>query len=1112
MKKMMRRLIALIMVLNLCTGIIVLPVVAEEAEPQGQKEAITTVTVEIKDSTGAVIGEQTTTTTTSESGTTTSEKITTTATGDTGSVTEEQTTKTTTDSSGTVTGEGTSTSTTQVETAKTETGGTQTETDKTWESEETQYGPTTGGSMDDNVTQTTESNTQTVTEGSSENIDTVEREGNTTHYSGSETGEETTVITDTTTTTTTTTDDLLDTQTENPEVDPTFQEGTYGNPEVENISDWVRDPDNDVTDISWEKIPGTETTTTTTETGEVIPDPLAGNTDVTLQMTPGGTDRETATLSGADALKAVIPKEGKQADGSVVKYNYKNGVLIGYTVTRYGGEATEISDTIVEGTTTDMTRVSATEDVFVLPQDYTEGTETSSIQTQDGNTTIQTETVTTKLEDGSGYKIVTTEIVTTGTDSTQDPLNPGISTSPDDFYTAPIIPKNAAWISDDGDAYIQLPQQPEPSLTTEEDGTTTEVTVEKITDSVTGVVIGFRTTTKVTNPDGSLKSRHSTTEYGSITTFSSKMERDPDTKQVTTVTEKIVKGLQDTQTFQSTTSGTRDINITRVGQEDVYQLVDTGNGLVFIYNGIMHKVEGTSKLRASTEVATGSTVNMNTYVTGSHGGDLRLYGETLPNNTTSKVTDYYTGQLFKSKYHDDVQDGDWKHIGYGLFADFALKETDGTSHSAKQFMIQDGDEIRYVYCVELGAGIAAGSSYGSTKYSDTTSNNAKHPWNGADGTIGQIRSVALNGFWGTASGLGSLEAVKDLLRRNGYTAEADRLTAGMALTATQVAIWEFGAQDGGKFGGDGYNFVTWDDGTGAPPDKNTWKTIVTLRDLLVDLAKNPQKGQAEVIDKSDIKGGAITLKERVSEGKDGNDVYNTDLSFTLDVSTSSINGNLIVKVIVDGKEVGRARLAGNNDASLFKWGKIYPDANGTYTIKDVELAEGVTVDLQLTGTQHLDDGVYVFKGEGNKQDFVGLSKLEQDIDITVSMEFSVTEPDMTLKHTQKQWGEQKTDKQAYVRTNTLSNSRTGVQTDTTVTVTTDLYGTRTQTDVVTTVTKLQRDWERYYDYTVTDLSQRDDDVDPADPPKTGDTTLILALVSLFSGGGLVLMNRKKEEE
>ena len=311
MKKMMRRLIALMMVLNLCTGIIVLPVVAEEAEPQGQKEAITTVTVEIKDSTGAVIGEQTTTTTTSESGTTTSEKITTTATGDTGSVTEEQTTKTTTDSSGTVTGEGTSTSTTQVETAKTETGGTQTETDKTWESEETQYGPTTGGSMDDNVTQTTESNTQTVTEGSSENIDTVEREGNTTHYSGSETGEETTVITDTTTTTTTTTDDLLDTQTENPEVDPTFQEGTYGNPEVENISDWVRDPDNDVTDTSWEKIPGTETTTTTTETGEVIPDPLAGNTDVTLQMTPGGTDRETAILSGADALKAVIPKEGK---------------------------------------------------------------------------------------------------------------------------------------------------------------------------------------------------------------------------------------------------------------------------------------------------------------------------------------------------------------------------------------------------------------------------------------------------------------------------------------------------------------------------------------------------------------------------------------------------------------------------------------------------------------------------------------------------------------------------------------------------------------------------------------------------------------------------------
>ena len=38
------------------------------------------------------------------------------------------------------------------------------------------------------------------------------------------------------------------------------------------------------------------------------------------------------------------------------------------------------------------------------------------------------------------------------------------------------------------------------------------------------------------------------------------------------------------------------------------------------------------------------------------------------------------------------------------------------------------------------------------------------------------------------------------------------------------------------------------------------------------------------------------------------------------------------------------------------------------------------------------------------------------------------------------------------------------------------------------------------------------EVDPADPPKTGDTTLILALVSLFSGGAYVLLNRKKEEE
>ena len=905
---------------------------------------------------------------------------------------------------------------------------------------------------------------------------------------------------------------------------PQTEKGEYSDLVPGETTAWSRDEENDV-EGSYVPVEGTEQTTVTTETQDVVTDPLAGSKDVKLEMTaPTGntptTDTEKVTLAGDKALRDIIPKEGTQEDGSTVTYNYENGKLVGYTVTRYspGAAAADNEENpIVEGSTTDTRMVSEKEDVYVLPQGYTEGTKTSTTQGRDGQTTIETTTDTKALEDGTGYLITTTQVVTTPYEGEMEDVT---NEAPADFVNPPVIPEDAVWQNDN--SYIQLPKKPEPSTVTDDAGETTEITVEEIRDSVTDVVIGYKTTTRITNPDGTLKSRSSVSEYGTITTFTSTTARDPDTQQVTTVTESTVRGLQDTQNYISVTSGTKDYNTTRLGQEDVYQLVETEGGLVFLYNGKMYAVEGTSTLKASTEVATGDTVKTGTFVTGSSDSDLRLYGEYLPNNSPGTVIDYYTGQLFASKYHDTKEDKTWTHIGYGLFSDFALKEVNGNSHSAKQFMIQDGDEIRYVYCVELGAGIAAGSSYGSTEYIDTTSGNAAHPWTGAEGTIGQIRSVALNGFWGTANGLGSLEAVKDLMRRNGLSTQADALTAGMALTATQVAIWEFGAKDGGKFGGDGYNFVTWDDGRGAAPDEATWKTIVALRDLLVDLAKNPQKGQAEVIDAGDVTGGAITLKEKATDSsgtakqENGRDVYNTDLSFTLDVSTSSINGNLIVKVLVDGEEVGKARLAGEGDNSLFKWGKIYPDANGTYTIKDVELAEGVKVDLNLSGTQHLDDGVYVFKGEGNMQDFVGLSKLEQEVDLTISMEFDVTEPDLPLKHTRKTWSEKKTDKEAYVRTNNFSSTRDGKETDTKVTVTTKLYGTTEQTDVITQVTTTHRDWETYYSYTKTDDDggdgeKKDKDVDPADAPKTGDATALLALVSLFSAGGLVLLNRKKEE-
>ena len=77
-----------------------------------------------------------------------------------------------------------------------------------------------------------------------------------------------------------------------------------------------------------------------------------------------------------------------------------------------------------------------------------------------------------------------------------------------------------------------------------------------------------------------------------------------------------------------------------------------------------------------------------------------------------------------------------------------------------------------------------------------------------------------------------------------------------------------------------------------------------------------------------------------------------------------------------GEEVRKVRLAGADDP-LLPLGRIIKNDDGSYTIPDVELTEGVYVTLNLSGTQALGTGVYVYQSEkiGNltSQTLVGLA-------------------------------------------------------------------------------------------------------------------------------------------
>lgn len=1118
MAKMMKRLIAMAITVSMFTSVIAMPISAAEEESPNS-----TVTVEIKNENGDVIGTMTSTTDT---------KV-------------EETDSTYSES---------------------------TKTDSEWNTSDTTENIGDPQQTDENTTQQTDVTTTVEKNGEETTEDkvTVDGDGNITE-TGSTVGSETTETTITTDTTTTTEGAEL----EEPKVEgPTTTEedkvefGEEGDLISDGSSDWTPDTDKDE-EGKWEAVDGTASETEGEKKDQHLVGDALSNGDVKLEMTAPG-EGETETTDSEKVvikLEDVIP-EAKEGE-TVEAIKDDAGNIIGYKIIKYSdAKANEDnSDAIVEDTASgegpkkDGEATVEVDVEYLKPQGYQEGTKEGT--NEDGSTyTEKTES----LEDGTGFKVTTTVIQNEASDAV---IAPESTPGTDKFVNTPVIPEDAVWQSEDKTSYIQLPKKPEASESTDANGVKTVVSVEELKDELSGSVIGYKKTVTVTDAEGKLLSRESESQYGTITKFNTTVTKDPETKQTITVTEATVKGLKSVQKYIETVMGYQEESFTRVGEEDAYQLIDTAEGLVFWYNGKMYKVENNSTLEENRDILDSSKID----TTKAEDDDLRWQGDKVAyndNGTLNSIEGYYSAQEFGS-FNGNYKN--WTFVGYGLFSDFAAEKTDGETHRTSQFAVKKDGEVRYLYCVEVGVHLDNRDTFGDPYIADQVGQNSENiSWKGnsdktvaASGTIGQLRSVCLNGFWGTEEGLGSLEAVKDLMRREAEAMEraaktdaekaeaqkmreyADKLTAGMALTATQVAIWEFGASEAGGFGGEDYNFVKQYVGYKNNGSTNKYKEadasdaeiIVALRDLLVDLAKDPDgEGLSEVIDEKSITDSSITLTSKATnedgtaKKENGKNVYNGNLGFTLDVSTSSINGDLKLVVKQGNKTVGTYRLAGDDKTDLTDiiYKKIYPDANGTYILEDVELIEGVKIDLALTGTQHLDDGIYVFNdavGGKNKQDLVGLSTLEQDVNLTFSMEFNVVDP--ALEHTEKTWEESKTDKNAFTKDKYYHSDTYGTNTTKQVTVTTKLLGTVTQVDSTTQSTIQLKDWETYYSNYIPgeggghpgvftmghgpipgdDVVILDEEVPLAAAPKTGDFTAALVLISLCSACGLIVINRKR---
>ena len=704
-----------------------------------------------------------------------------------------------------------------------------------------------------------------------------------------------------------------------------------------------------------------------------------------------------------------------------------------------------------------------------------------------------------------------------------------------------------------------LPPRPAAPAPVTEGGLTTTVTVEDIVEN--GETVGFKTTKTVTDENGNEVSSESESIYGTVTSYSSTLTKTPERDEVTTTTVTTVYGTLTTQNYTVTTPGTTVNTSTRDVTNEIYELVETKDGLYFLFEGKMYRVQ------AITGADKSNGYDPKKVSTLKEDGKLYQHGvtamATLKPNISTLEPGTYDGYVSSTSLLRNPEDFslsetmagigngyNLEYVGYGLETAILVNKNYMTGAGdvlAHQFKLKDRNgNYHYVLCADLGTNAVRGADYNMTNVSSAN-------YYVRDGAAEKIETIAISGYWGTDSGIGSLNNVKSVLRSwleknttlttDQINAQVNALKPGEALTATQAAIWYYGNSDEGKnmpadaITGAIYN----SNGTTRAATAAEAQRVNNLYQAL--LALNPAKvtnNTTELLNTDNFATETqLVIKEKATENgevktdKNGNEKYLTDLTFSLDVRKSDLTGNLIVKVTDENGNVIRTEQIATDSSNLL--GKLLADGKRsttehTYTIKDLELAEGVKINLNLSGTQNIAQGAYLYSAEvySTSQTFIGVASGKREVNLNVQMEFSVTDPEAKVKHTTEKWREKEVEKESFTKTDHYKREKEGTVTSQTVTVNTKVYGTNVQEDVTEQETTKHRSWRSSYLYqlmTVRDedgggggggggstVEIDDEEVPLAAAPRTGDITVVLAMVSLFSAGGLLALNRKKEEE
>ena len=350
----------------------------------------------------------------------------------------------------------------------------------------------------------------------------------------------------------------------------------------------------------------------------------------------------------------------------------------------------------------------------------------------------------------------------------------------------------------------------------------------------------------------------------------------------------------------------------------------------------------------------------------------------------------------------------------------------------------------YGYCCDLDTPTNDGFYY-------TIGNLEDSNYYGSEEAEAHIRSIAMNGYWGTTGipdedgnyAFGSLELLKEKLKaylaenpelnveltapvldpNNKYQPVVDEngnvvtdtqtmiemvegLTDGEALLATQAAFWTHANGSYEVLNGKDGSIVLDPDGykwnhdamansknaggytNGEAMDDFASTAVDFLYTWLINL-ETDEESTVVINDKNFVENMAIEIGSKAAEGdNDDADVYNAAISFDFDYKVGEADELFVDLTYVDA--YGETITLTKRFAN--EGDNCIDIVNGRYVIGGLVIAENQPVEftLNMNGTQYLEQGTYVYLAYGareNSQNFVGVMEGEKKVDVSKTVNF-----------------------------------------------------------------------------------------------------------------------------